>query len=278
MDTIWTRMKADLEWAGRAPKTQSIYLHAARDFARYHHRSPVGMGQTEIRAWIAHLKRKGTTLSRLNHHCCALSFLYKRTLGRPAAVSFLCRARPVIRVPQILSIREVAMLLKAFDHPQVQMLFHTVFAVGLRIREACQLRVGDVDALRGVLHIRKAKANIQREVPLPATLAMMLKDYLRHRPVSGPWLFSFQAGHAPDVEHVRRYFRAAVHRCGITRRVNPHLLRHTYATLLLESGTDIRVIAAILGHRCLDTTMRYTRVCSKLIQDTPDVLGLLPQT
>ncbi len=278
MDTIWTRMKADLDWAGRAPKTQSIYLHAAKDFARFHHRSPVGMGQTEVRAWIAHLKRKGTSPTRLGHHCCALSFLYRRTLGRPAAVSFLCRPRPPFKVPQVMTLGEVAVLLEAIAHPQMRMLFHTLFAVGLRIREACQLRVEDVDALRGVLHVRKAKGHFQREVPLSSTLANLLKEHLRHRTVGGPWLFSFQAGHAPDPDHVRRYFRTAVRRSGLTRRINPHLLRHTYATFLLESGIDIRVIAAILGHRSLTTTLRYTRVCTRLMVETPDVLDLLHQT
>lgn len=277
MDTIWTRMKADLDWAGRAPKTQSIYLHAAKAFARFHHRSPVNMGQTEVRAWIAHLRRRGTSPSRLNHHCCALSFLYRRTLGKPSAVSFLCHAKPTLKVPQVMPLEEVATVLRALGHPQMRMLFHTLFAVGLRLREACQLRVEDVDALRGVLHIRRAKGGFQREVPLQPTLADLLKGHLSNRGVGGAWLFSFKAGHAPDPDHVRRYFRAAVRTCGLARRVKPHLLRHTYATQLLASGVDIRVIASILGHRSLTTTLRYTRVCSRLIQDTPDVLSLLPQ-
>jgi hypothetical protein len=81
METVWTRMKEDLEWAGRSPSTVSIYLHAAKAFARFHHRSPARMGQAHVRAWVAHLRRRGTLPDRLSQHCSALAFLFRKTLG-----------------------------------------------------------------------------------------------------------------------------------------------------------------------------------------------------
>ena len=243
METIWTRMKGDLEWAGRSPRTVSIYLHAAKAFARFHHCSPARMGQSHVRAWIAHLRKRGTLPDRLAQHCSALAFLFRKTLGKPAAVSF----------------------------------FRTRSATGLRIQECCRLRMEDVDAARGVLHLRTTKGRRERLVPLSASLAEELTAYLRMVSPQGPWLFGFRPGHPPSPDHLRKRLKRAVLAAGISKRVTPHLLRHTYAPLLLDAGTDLRVIQTVLGHRSLSSTLRYTQVSTRLLAQVPDVLAMLPQ-
>lgn len=275
MDTVWTRMKDDLEWAGRAPRTISIYLHAAKAFACFHHRSPERMGQTHVRAWIAHLRKRGTLPDRLAQHCSALSFLYRKTLGRPTAVSFFCCPRRVPKLPQILTLGEVSALLAALPGEVLPVFFRTIFATGLRLRECCCLQWTDVDAVRGVLFVREGKGRRERLVPLSPRLALELRTYLQKVVARGPWLFSLQEGCPPSPDHVRKQLRKAVRRAGITRRVTPHLFRHTYATLLLDAGTDLRVIQTVLGHRCLASTMRYTQVSTRLLTQVPDVLAYL---
>lgn len=277
MDTIWTRMRADLEWAGRSPGTISIYLHAAQAFARFHHRSPARMGQKQVRAWIDHLRKRGTQPDRLSQHCCALAFLFRKTLGRPTAVSFFCRPRRPVRLPQLLSLEEVAGLIGHLRGDQLPTLFRTIFATGIRLREGCRLRWCDVDAARGVLHLRTTKGSRERLVPLSPSLAVELQAYLQKVPPQGPWLFNFRPGQPPSPDQVRKKFKRAALAAGITRRVTPHLLRHTYATLLLDAGTDLRVIQTVLGHRSLTSTLRYTQVSTRLLTQVPDVLALLPR-
>lgn len=275
MDTIWTRMQDDLEWAGRSPGTISIYLHAARDFAAFHHRCPSRMGQSHVRAWIAHLRQRGTLPDRLAQHCSALTFLYRKTLGRPAAVSFFCCPRRVSRLPQVLTLGELKSLFAALPGEVLPAFFRTLFSTGMRLRECCHLRWMDVDAARGVILVREGKGRQERLVPLPAHLALELRAYLQKGAPSGPWLFSLQGGEPPCPDHVRKQLRKAVRRAGITRRVTPHVFRHTFATLLLDAGTDLRVIQAVLGHRCLASTMRYTQVSTRLLAQVPDVLAWL---
>jgi integrase/recombinase XerD len=277
METVWTRMKEDLEWAGRSPRTVSIYLHAAKAFARFHHCSPARMGQAQVRAWIAHLRKRGTLPDRLAQHCSALAFLYRKTLGKPAAVSFFCPRRAPVRLPQLLSLEEVAALIGHLQGDMMTAFARTLFATGLRIRECCRLRLEDVDAVRGVLHLQTTKGNRERLVPLSPSLAEELTAYLKKVPPQGPWLFGFQPGLPPSPDHVRKRLKRAVVAAGISKRVTPHLLRHTYATLLLDAGTDLRVIQTVLGHRSLSSTVRYTQVSTRLLTQVPDVLALLPQ-
>lgn len=277
MDTVWTRMKEDLEWAGRSPRTVSIYLHAAKDFARFHHRSPARMGQTHVRAWIAHLRKRGTLPDRLSQHCSALAFLFRKTLGKPAAVSFFCRPLRPVRLPQLLSLEEVAALIGHLRGEVMPTFVRTLFATGIRLRECCMLRLEDVDAARGVLHLRTTKGCRERLVPLSPSLAEELTNYLRKVSPQGPWLFGFRPGHPPSPDHARKRLKRAVKAAGISKRVTPHLLRHTYATLLLDAGTDLRVIQTVLGHRNLSSTLRYTQVSTRLLAQVPDVLVLLPQ-
>jgi len=143
--------------------------------------------------------------------------------------------------------------------------------------ECCRLRWTDVDPVRGILLVREAKGGGQRLVPLTPLLAQELTTFLQKVPPSGPWLFSLQGGCAPSPDHIRKQLRKAVRRAGITRRVTPHLFRHTYATLLLDAGTDLRVIQTVLGHRCLASTMRYTQVSTRLLAQVPDVLAYLEE-
>jgi integrase/recombinase XerD len=277
MDLLMKRMREDLEFAGRAKRTILVYLASVRAFAGFSGRSPEELGQPEVRAWVDHLRAQPVSPQRLRQHLSALVFLYRRTLGRPGAVSFFAWPKDPQRLPVVLAVAEVSALFGAIPSPIYRMLFRLMFATGLRIREACQLQTSDLDSNLGVIHVREGKGSKERL----ATLRPNLRDSLRehwslYRPVP-PWLFTGRNGNPLDPDQARRVFKAALAQTGLQKRATPHALRHTYATLLLEAGTDLRVLQVLLGHASIRSTERYTQVCSRLIAQAASPLELLPE-
>lgn len=276
MDPVLARMAQDLDFAGKAERTRRIYLASARAFAAFHAGRPVaGLGPDEARAWVAHLRARPVSTPRLNQHLCALAFLFRKTLGRPEAVAFITWPRCPRRLPRVLDLPSLAAFLAAVPSPTYRMLFRTMAATGLRIREACRLRTGDIDAARGVIRVL-GKGDRERQAALSPRLLQDLRAYWREvRPVA-PWLFTGRLGRPLDLDQARRVFRAAWRATGLPGRATPHSLRHTYATLMLEAGADLRLIQALLGHASLHTTERYLQVSTRLIAGAPCPLDGLP--
>lgn len=275
MNSWHQRMAWDLAFASRARKTCRIYLSDARAFVAFHGRAPEQLTPDDVRAWIDHLRRQPFTTSRLRQHLAALAFLYRRTLGKPEMVSFLAWPKRPHKLPTVLSPAEVSRLLGAFQDLPYRMLAVTLFATGLRIREGCRLQVTDLDAERHVIRVM-GKGAVQREAILHESLLQRLREYWRIYRPQAPWLFTGRRGNPLDPEQVRRMFRRAVLAAGLDKRATPHTLRHTYATLLLEQGTDLRVIQVLLGHASIGSTQRYTQVATRLLTGSPDLLPLLP--
>ena len=275
MATWQERLAWDLGFAQRADKTRKLYVADARAFARFFERSPEELGQAEVRAWVEYLIGVGTSPSRLRQHLSALVFLFRKTLGRPEAVSFFSWPKDPEQLPVVLSVEEVAALLAEVAGANYRMLFRTMFAAGLRTREACRLRVEDLDAERGVIRVT-GKGGRERQAALHPRLLKALRRYWREvRPVP-PWLFTGRVGNPLDPDQARKVFKDAVRNSGLAKRVTPHALRHTYATLLLEQGTELPVIQALLGHTTIRSTERYLHVATHLITASADPLELLP--
>lgn len=275
MGDVFERMAWDLEFAGRASRTRQVYLADGRAFAAFHKAPPETMGQGEVRLWVEHLIARGTSPSRLRQHLSALVFLYRKTLGKPQAVSFFSWPKDAPRLPVVLSVAEVARLLAAVAGDNYRMLFRTMFATGLRIGEACRLQVNDLDRERQVIRVI-GKGGKERQVALRLLLLEALRSYWREaRPVP-PWLFTGRMGKPLDPDQARKVFKAATVQSALSKRATPHSLRHTYATLLLEAGTDLRVIQALLGHSTIRSTECYLHVTTHLLNTSADPLALLP--
>lgn len=275
MGDVFERMAWDLEFAGRASRTRQVYLADGRAFAAFHKAPPETMGQGEVRLWVEHLIARGTSPSRLRQHLSALVFLYRKTLGKPQAVSFFSWPKDAPRLPVVLSVAEVARLLAAVAGDNYRMLFRTMFATGLRISEACRLQVNDLDRERQVIRVI-GKGGKERQVALRLLLLEALRSYWREaRPVP-PWLFTGRMGKPLDPDQARKVFKAATVQSALSKRATPHSLRHTYATLLLEAGTDLRVIQALLGHSTIRSTECYLHVTTHLLNTSADPLALLP--
>ncbi len=277
MTKLRQQMTQDLKLAGLSPRSQEVYLNAVHAFAQFFERSPAELGQTEVRAWVEHLtEQRRLGAGRLAQHFAGLKFLYGKTLGRPEVVAFLSWPRPPRRPPLVLSPGQVQMLLNALRKPTYRILFATIYATGLRIDEACRLEVGDIDAKRGVIHVRHGKGNKQRMVMLSPRLYAILRAYWKLVRPPAPYLFASRRGGPLNPESARTALTRAVQDCGLQKRVTPHVLRHSFATHLLESGTDLRVIQVLLGHASITSTEIYTQVCTGLITKTQSPLDLLP--
>jgi integrase/recombinase XerD len=276
MGQIRDRMDADLRLAGYSPSTRKIYLVYARLFTKHFMKSPEVMGEREIRAYLLHLvevrKMSRETIRQVR---AALTFLYTVTLRRPVEVAYLPAMRRQHRLPTVLSGTEVRALFEATTSPQYRALLMTLYAGGLRVTEACTLRLEDIDSRRMVIRVRSGKGGRDRYTLLSARLLDHLRGYWRTcRPVE--WLFPRQTtGSHISSDSVRRVFRRACVQAGIKKQASPHVLRHSFATHLIECGTDITIIQALLGHRSIRVTERYTHVSVDLIGRTKSPLDVL---
>jgi site-specific recombinase XerD len=278
MDKSIEQMRQDLAFAAYAKSTQEHYAKTAEGLAAHFGKPVAEINREEIRAYCEHLAQRGRSASWLKMKLAAIVFLYRKTLGRPQDVSFVCWPRQRSPLPTVLSVEEVHALLRSLTHRRFQAIAMVMYGAGLRIAEALALEVSDIDAARGVLHVRHGKGDRARQAKLSPTLYQALRAYwARERPPL-PYLFaSPRTGRPPLQETVTRALALAAEQAGITKRVTAHVLRHSFATHLLDAGTDVRVIQVMLGHRSLKTTARYTQVSTALLRETPSPLDLLPR-
>jgi site-specific recombinase XerD len=206
----------------------------------------------------------------------ALKFLYGVTLDRPKVAERLLWPKVPHKKPDILSGTEVEKVLAAMTSLVPAMVAVTAYGAGLRISEACRLRVEDIDSKRGLIHVRLGKGGKDRYVMLADRLLEALRTYwVRARPADG-WLFpGRKKGKHLSSGAVSLALKEAVKRAGLKKRVTVHTLRHSFATHLLEMGTDIRIIQVLLGHASIRTTARYTQVSRQQVGRVTSPLDVL---
>jgi site-specific recombinase XerD len=269
-------MEEDRKLKNYAPATRAEYLRCAKRFAAYHMRSPAELGEREIRDFLLALAFEHASPETLKMHVAGLKFLYGTTLRRPEEIVALPRPKVPHRLPDILSDTEVDALLGAVEPLLHRAVVMTAYGTGLRIGEACSLHAADVDSRRQLIHVRDGKRARDRYVPLPERLLAFLREYWRQVRPSAPWLFPGHKPGRPITPHaVRDALARGIRKAGIHKRVTLHSLRHSYATHLLEGGTDIRVIQALLGHASIRSTMRYAQVSRARLAKTKSPLDLL---
>ena len=273
MDQSIEQLGQDLARAGYAKSTQKHYVARARDLSRRFGRRVSELTREELRLYTDELRARGRSRPWLSVQFSALMYLYRRTLGQPERVSFLSHPRCHSPLPTVLSLKEVGALIGAIRHPSYQAIEMVMYGAGLRISEALALEVTDIDGARGVIRVRHGKGDKARETKCSQTLYGWLRQYWARQRPQAPYLFaSRRTGRPPTPDSVRTALALAAEKSRISKRVNPHVLRHSFATHLLEHGTDVRVVQALLGHASLNTTARYTRVTEKLIRQTPSPL------
>ena len=277
MSPLRRRMIEDMTIRNLSRSTQQSYVYAVAKFSRHFNSPPDRLGMEEVRAYQLHLVGQKYSWTHINQVACALRFFYGITLGQKEAFERIINGKEPEKLPPVLSSEEVVRFLEAVPGLRNRVALATAYAAGLRIGEVVRLKVAAIDSRRMLLHIENGKGGRDRYAMLSPRLLEMLRAYWkRARP--SLWLFPGQEpGSHVSVGALQSACRAARRRARIGKRVTAHSLRHSFATHLLESGTDIRIIQVLLGHTHLDTTARYAQVATGLIAGLPspfDQLGL----
>ena len=255
------RMKEDLALRGAAASTAEAYIKYARLFVAHFGRSPDQLDAEHVRRWLLWLlNEKKLDAATVNVAIAALRQLFT-TLGRPDVMQYVRGVRKQHRAPDVLSGTEVERLFAAATNLKHRAMFMLLYGAGLRISELLALTSADIDSQRMVIHVRETKTRHDRIVPLSPRMLQAMRQYWRaHRP-KGRWMFP---GRAPGSQMTRVAVSEAMRNCaraaGISKRIHPHLLRHAFATHLLELGADLRTVQILLGHRSLTSTTRYTHL------------------
>ena len=278
MGQLRDKMKADLLLVGMQPLTVQTYLGCVQRFVDHFGQPPARLGEAHIRDYLLCLaKDRRAAPGTQRVYAAALRFFYGKTLGRPEVAARIPMPRVPRKVPVVLSGQEVEQVLNALSRLRHRAVLSVAYGAGLRISEACALRIGDIDSKRMQLHVHNGKGGHSRSVPLSRRLLGLLRGYYRMTRPRGPYLFESAPGGGPICQRgVSFAMKLAVGRCGLSKRATPHTLRHSFATHLLELGTDLRTIQVFLGHRSIKTTAHYAQVTQRHAdrQHLPlDVLG-----
>lgn len=275
------RMIEDMTVRNLSPATQQSYVYAVANFGKYFGRSPDRLGLEEVRAYQVHLVATGISWSALNQKVCALRFFFGVTLGRPEIPARIPHAREPRALPVVLSGDEVVRFLEAVSSLKCRAALTTAYATGLRASETVNLQTADIDSARMVIHVQHGKGGKDRYVMLSPQLLSILRVYWR---LTKPRPFLFP-GRCPerrlDPANLHIACRQACRAANLDKHVTVHTLRHSFATHLLESGTDLRIIQVLLGHSSVSTTARYTQVATNTIAKTSSpldnlTLGVVP--
>lgn len=275
MTPLRQRMIEDLKLRNLSPHTEEAYVRAVAKLAQHYGKSPELLDQAQVRAYLVRLAEQRVSPSLFNQVRCALRFFYSITLGRDWVLNGIVCAKTGKPLPVVLSHDEVTQFFKAVRHPKYRALLMTAYGAGLRVSELVALRLEDIDSRRMVIRVRQGKGKKDRYVMLSPKLLAELREYWKiARPTT--WLFPGRRTGRPLSRHlVSIACRRAARRAGIKKNVTAHTLRHCFATHLLDAGTDIRTIQALLGHRSLRTTALYTYVSMEKIVATVSPLDLL---
>src|SRR6266403_5467290 len=254
-------MLEDLQIRHYSPTTIRIYLRAVAEFAQHFGKRPDQLGAEHIRRYQLFLvKDKKVSPPTYIQMVCALRFLYTHTLNRKVAIERIPFPRRERKLPLILSREEVKALLEAPRNLRHRTLLAVLYGAGLRVSEVTQLKAGDIDSARNVLWVRRGKGRKDRQTLLPTKLLELMRCYWRTWRPTG-WLFPGADPSRPiSPKAVFLACRKAGRKAGLSKLVHPHLLRHAFATHLLEAGVNLRTIQILLGHAHLETTARYLQV------------------
>lgn len=276
-NALTQRMAEDMLLRNLSQKTIDAYTYHVGRFAQFLGRSPEDASPEDVRSFQLHLiKERKVGWSSFNQAVCGLRFLYRTTFPRHWAVRMVPFGKKPKKLPAVLSGDEVHGILQCIRSLKHRTFLLTLYAAGLRLSEAAQLTIPDIDGHRMLLAVRCGKGQKDRLVPLSPRLLTELRAYWKE--VRSPkYLFPGKTFQRPlSSTTIQKTFKAAAVKAGIRKRVTPHTLRHSYATGLLEAGVDLLTIGQLLGHKSFSTTMVYLHVRRPHLDSTPSPVDWLP--
>jgi site-specific recombinase XerD len=269
MTALRQRFTEDLQLQGKSARTQQAYIRAVRMLAQHFNTSPDQLTEEQLRQYFLYVtNEKKWSFSTMNQALCAIKCFYTQTLQRDWRILDLIRPPKAQKLPDVLTQDEVRRILHAVRRFHYRVCLTTIYSCGLRVTEGTRLQVGDIDSGRMLVHVHQGKGRKDRYVPLPQrTLELLRRYWMTHR--HPEWLFPSEgcgcvqgvpATKPIVVGTVQKVFRVARQAAGIHKPASVHTLRHSYATHLLESGVNLRLIQAYLGHSSPQITARYTHL------------------
>ena len=288
MDTISAlrqRMIEDMNLRKLGAHTHKSHIYSCKRFAAFLKRSPDTATLEDIRLFQLHLAETGMSIGYRNRIMTGVRFLFRVTLRRLDLAAEIYHLREPQKIPQVVSPDEARRLLAGANSLKARVMLSLCYGCGLRAGEVVRLKVKHIDSAQRIIRIEQSKGRKDRHVMLsPETLDLLRqwwkarRDFDATTPLQERWLFpGRRPGKPMTTRQLSRLFHEAADAAGIKKNVTLHALRHSFATHLLERGTDIRVIQALLGHDKLDTTARYTRVATGMIANVESPLDLLAQ-
>jgi site-specific recombinase XerD len=280
------RMIEDMNARKLGAHSQKSHIHSCKRFAAFLKRSPDTATAEDIRQFQLHLAESGMSICNRNRIMTGLKFLLRVTLRRLDLASEIYHLREPQKIPLVMSPDETRRLLAVATSLKVRVLLSLGYGCGLRAGEVVRLKVKHIDSAQKIIRVEQSKGRKDRHVMLSPETLDLLRQWWKVRPtrwdVGVPpedrWLFpGGKPGKPITTRQLSRLFHEAADAAGIKKAVTLHALRHSFATHLLERGTDIRIIQALLGHDKLDTTARYTRVATGMIAGIDSPLDLLSQ-
>jgi len=264
MATLREQMLRDLQLRGLSLRTQAAYLQKVRDFARYFKKSPDLVPEEEMKGYLQYLlKEKKVSDSTYRQVYCALKFLYQTTLKRDMVFEKIPSLKNRRKLPIVLDRTEVDALFTATPNLKHKAILMLIYSSGLRLSETANLKIADIDSKRMMIRVQQGKGGNDRYTILSTVVLEILRQYWR-RYHPREWLFSGQNKNEPIASRSIQYiFKAARRRAGLAKRASVHTLRHSFATHLLEDGTDIHYIQTLLGHKCIQNTTIYLHLRRK---------------
>jgi integrase/recombinase XerD len=277
MTHLRQRMQEDLRLRNFSERTIRRYIEIVAEFARYFHKSPDQLGPEHVRTFLLYLlNERKLAWGTIQGARSALKFLYLRTLKQTWFDQEIIKPKVRRKLPTVWSREEVCALLDAPMNIKHRALLTLYYSAGLRCQEALDLKVTDIDSKRMIINIREGKGKFPRQVMLSPRLLELLRLYWRWRKPTD-WLFpGEEPGQPLKANTVRVTCQKLRKQLGISKPLSPHVLRHSFATHLLDGGTDLRSIQLLLGHRDLETTSRYLRVSEARLHATASPLDDLP--
>ena len=274
---ITRRLAEDLQIRNMAETTIDAYTYHVRHFYNFIQKPLARATPEDVRTFQLHLIReRKLAYSTFNQAVCALRFYFRHTQPMDWPVTMVPFGKRPKTLPTVLSQNEIERLFQCTINLKHQTFLMTLYAAGLRLAEAANLKIPDIDSDRMMLRVAIGKGKKERLIPLSPRLLKQLRIYWKqYKPPT--LLFPGKDSNKPIVDtSIRKPMKAAAKQAGITKRVYPHVLRHSYATGLLEAGVDLLTISRLLGHASFTTTMKYLHCRREHLYSTPSPLDWLP--
>lgn len=258
-EKILTQFKQELLVTGYSPRTIKMYLVYVQKLLEETPKMPQEMDKQDIVGFLARAREKNVSNATLSLMHSALKFFFQQHIGRKI-IDDIKIPKKAKKLPSVLTVNELKDIFKNTKPGRNRLLLQFIYSTGVRVSEAVNMRVNELDFENATANVKSGKGNKDRVVVLSQKWITFIKKYLNRKKMQSEFLFSKKNGKKISTDTVERIIRHAAKVSGINKRVTPHVLRHSFATHLLESGENIRKIQILLGHANLSTTSIYTHV------------------